>query len=99
LKFFPSSTLFLPLPLRNQCWAETRSVTFSPTSGLCFDTGDGYFKAPLRTLLACKGVYPSSEELLGSESAGKSCSEEGEESGVGDGISGQSHERLKVNWE
>lgn len=65
---------------------RTRAVTFSPTFGLCFDTGDGYFKAPLRTLLACKGVYPSSEELLGSESAGKSCSEEGEESGVGDGI-------------
>ena len=55
---------------------RTRAVTFSPTSGLCFDTGDGYFKAPLRTLLACKGVYPSSEELLGSESAGRSCSEE-----------------------
>lgn len=78
---------------------RTRAVTFSPTSGLCFDTGDGYFKAPLRILLACKGLYPSSEGLLGSESAGRSCSEEGEESRVGDGISGESGEILKANWE
>ena len=75
---------------------RTHAVIFSASFGLCFDTGKGHFKAPLRTLLACKGAYLSSEELLGAESTGKSRPEEGE---VGDGISGESGERLKANWE
>ena len=74
---------------------RTCADIFSPTSALCFSTGEGHFKNPLKTLLACKSAYMS-EELLSVESTS---SEKGEDGGEGDGTPQEPSERLKDKWD